>query len=629
MKSMLKIGAFFLTGVLTAGMWTGCSDDTEIDDIDDGATEVVESQPTDDEVKVTFKRKVSFLGVSADYPVVNYLAKRMPQATTTLDAGADVVVISESVAAQLIDDEAQYPLLEELWFKDKPFAFIRPAAHCLKLFAKLSGKAVEDIPQDRLDAYKNLSICIMKASGDRFMHEKFHSTYTYLSESVEVNDKDETVEAEETMTIQFTPNAFHWGMMAENICAWLEKNTYTEAEGRAHPAFQSRAEMATAKYNSITYCPSVTVKYDSYGTDPEARTVTPSITVMVASGYDATNSRDVYDIKVEERFPANETFIKNTVTQKKAAYKYKYTGGFYKGPDVKLSLTSTAKDFDMNSNVQFLDPVPMQKAGEYSETHYPGNWTLGGSLSASAGYKELGGSLGFSASYTMPTTTVSTVSSEMPVEYSESGGVAKWESSLKYGDVYTGKWGLNKSYQGVPEISTQMNNHSQMVGMAVNNSRELGDATVKLKSEVTFKCQGESASPFHKKSETIKNTVSYDTELPEVFRYYKKYSPYPYKMEADADSEYWPSLEALLMGNVNYKSFKDDNLTVGASTESGVDVTALKIWKETVSALVKLYNGNKMPKYDYIVALADADGNRLSVGLEIKKDGTWRQVDLE
>ena len=47
------------------------------------------------------------------------------------------------------------------------------------------------------------------------------------------------------------------------------------------------------------------------------------------------------------------------------------------------------------------------------------------------------------------------------------------------------------------------------------------------------------------------------------------------------------------------------------------------------SALVKLYNGNKMPKYDYIVALADADGNRLSVGLEIKKDGTWRQVDLE
>lgn len=427
----------------------------------------VESQPTEDEVKVTYSRKVSFLGVDSDYPSMNYLKKRIPNALTTLDATADVIVITEKEAGKLLEGDERYPQLEEMWFMDKPFAFIQPAANSLKLFAKLNGKEVADIPQDKIENYKNLSICIMKASGNWFMHEKFHATYTYQSESVEVDEQDKVVESTETKVIDFTPNSYHWGRMAENICTWLAENT--ETESRAHYAFRSRGEVETAKYNSITYHPSVTVNYDSYGTNPDSRSVTPTIIVSVASGYDATNSRDFYDVKIEERFPANETFIENTVTKKKAAYKYKYTGGFYSGPDVELSLYTDAKDFKMADNILFIDPVPLQKAGEYSETHYPGNWTLGGSLTGSAGYKELGASLGFSFSYTMPTTTVTTVSSEMPIEYSESGGTAKWKSSLKFGDVYTGKWGLNKSYKGVPEISKQTNIHSQMVGMAVNN----------------------------------------------------------------------------------------------------------------------------------------------------------------
>ena len=116
--------------------------------------------------------------------------------------------------------------------------------------------------------------------------------------------------------------------------------------------------------------------------------------------------------------------------------------------------------------------------------------------------------------------------------------------------------------------------------------------------------------------------------MPEVWRYFMDYTPYMYSSTADGDSDGWSNLEAILDDNVNYKAFKQENLEVGSTTEEGVEKNALIIWNSTIDSLIKQYNGTKT-KDNYVVGLADVNGNHLNVGLQVDSLGVWSKVTLE
>lgn len=124
------------------------------------------------------------------------------------------------------------------------------------------------------------------------------------------------------------------------------------------------------------------------------------------------------------------------------------------------------------------------------------------------------------------------------------------------------------------------------------------------------------------------SAINIKFEMPEVWRYFMDYTPYMYSSTADGDSDGWSNLEALLDDNVNYKAFKQENLEVGSTTEEGVEENALIIWNSTIDSLIKQYNGTKT-KDNYVVGLADVNGNHLNVGLQVDSLGVWSKVTLE
>ena len=606
-----------------------CSDDdpTNISEDKDGNENYQTETPTIDVVKTIINRKICILGNNDNYPILKYLSRRLVNASTTLEADAAIIVISESEAGHLLTDTEKLHLLKDLWNQDKPFAFVKPSKNSLSLYAKLTNQSITDIPEENLEIYKDLSVFFIKASGNRLLYEKFHSTYHYQTTTITESENAQTTEKQENLSVNFTPTDYYWGQMAENICQWLNENITTKSQG--HYAFKSRSAQEHATYVETTYRPGIVVVYDSYGKDPAPRTIHPIIRILTAAGFDKTNNCDVYDVKITEECPADSTYIENIVTQKKAAYKYKYTGGFYLGPDVKLTLSSSDKSFNFNGEkVNILDPVPIQSGGTYTETHIPANWTFGGNLSGSISNNGVGMGGGFSCSYTLPNTTTTKVIQEMPVKYSRHDASPIWKYSLSYGKIYHHEaWGFNASFvDGIPSIGKSVCITSQATAFTVKNSKTLGNANVYLTVNTDFKFHGKSQSPFKNFSQDMRCPTEKKIEMPKVYRYFEKYTPFPYNLEPSADSESWSNLEALLMTNVNYKNFKDNNLSVGASTEKGVSETALEIWEDAISSLIKQYNGTKSAN-NYIIALADSKGNKLPVGLQIK-DGVWTKINL-
>lgn len=628
-KALFNKWSCLMILVMAANFFVACSEENDIP-MDDDGDEFVESEPTTDIVNTTLANKICILGADANYPVLSYLTKRFSNIATSLNEETEIILISESEAGKLIEDETTYELLESLWWEDKTIAFIQPSENSLHLYSKLNGQEGYEYPQEVLEQYKNLSVFAMKASGKRFMHEKHQSQYTYHVESNGTDEDGNSISTNEEKTFEFTPNDYHWGQMAENICTWIKENIKQESKG--HNAFQSRDLNSIANYEITTYRFAAKVIYDSYKTDPSEVTVYPKIVISAAAGYSEENDMDIYDIQIEELFPADSTFISNKVTGKKAAYKYKYTGGFYEGLEVSLSLSAGGKEIN-SETLGIFGPVPFQKAGEVSLTHYPENWTFSGTIGGSLGYKQVGASGAFTFECTTATTTVTSVSSEMPVTYKERNDGPYWsyELNCNYDDIYTGKWGLNGTYHGdkIPSIAKETNITEQAVSLTISNPKSLGNTIIKLDSDINFKCHGTSNSPFNEFNHT--HTMKWEgvTHMPQVCRFFEKYTPYPYSTETSADSGYWSNLESILMSNVNYKNFKNENLSIGSPTENGVATVAQKIWEDTIDSLIKQYNKKQKPTYTYIVALADSKGNTLSTGLEINKDGTWKKVTLK
>ena len=110
-----------------------------------------------------------------------------------------------------------------------------------------------------------------------------------------------------------------------------------------------------------------------------------------------------------------------------------------------------------------------------------------------------------------------------------------------------------------------------------------------------------------------------------VSRYFDKYTPGRFYSDANADSSSWLNLESLLMGNVNYKHFCNDDLRICAQLEEDLTPNAEAIWEETIETLITQYNGTPTG-HEYIIGLASSTGEWIRFGLHIK-DGEWSFVE--
>ena len=622
---------------MTISLTTACNDDDNIPE-DDDIPGVVENQPTTDTVKTALSKKICALWSTENARIKEFLQKRMTNISTSLSEDAEIIIMGEAGADQLLKDETSSLLLKELWNQNRPVAFVHPAQNALAVYAMLRGDEASVIDPQTLERYSRYSIVVVKADGNSMTFERFPDTFTYRIEGYETDDKDRQTTIDETLTAEFTPNDFHWGQMAESTCEWLKENS--SVESKAHPAFRSRVTAEEINYCIATHYKPLTILYDGYYNDPESRTVNAKVIFSYAAGYNMQNESDVYDVKIEETFPAHKSYIENMYTEEKAAYNYKYTGGFYEGPQVELCLSTENNTFSFTdpNNTTLLSPVPVREAGEISTTHYPGNWTLGGGIGLSGGYSGGKGGVNvsgeFSFSYTLPTTTLTTVASEMPVSYTSDENLPVWTYSLTcdYSNIYTNKWGLNADFypNKIPDIAKEELTTSQMVTFVVKNTKTgLEDKKVTLNAKVDFKCHEVANSPFNEMHHTIHNSADFTQDMPTVYRFFEKYTPAPYAIGTNADDANWTNLETLLMNNVNYKAFKDETLTIGAVTEAKLDSTAQAVWEETIQSLIKQYNGRMGTSSEYTIGLTDSDGNYLPVGLQVKSDSTWTKVDIK
>lgn len=605
-----------------------CDEKLQIEDDNDGTELLPTLEPTEDVVKIRFNKKVAIL-TNNQSKITGFLQKRMENFSTKLDESAELVIVDENGAYEILKNEESTGLLTTLWYENKAIVYINPAENALKLHCMLSGRNAESLSKEKLDSYSNLVLFVARADGKNFMHEKFKSHYSYNVSNTDEDGNNSIFEE----TVEFTPSNYNWGQIAENLCEWLIDKSASEQGRSMYFASRSQEGIEDILYKETVYKSSFVVSHEivsklEHGTPPPTKTVYPTIRIKTAGGYNKNYDCDVYDILLEETFPADSTFVENVVTKKSAAYKYKYTGGFYTGPIVKAKLSS--KNYTLNANnVDLLDPVPMQTAGSYNENHIPGNWSIGGSVTGSLSTSGLGGNLGFSASHTFPTTTTTRVVEEMPVVYTIDDITAIWEYGNIFIDVYDYHWGRNATYNGMADIYKQRCSTSQAVAYKLNKSKNVKTEKICLDLSVYFRVFGKYANPWsHGGAHLNDSAINIEFEMPEICRYFMDYTPYMYSSTANGDSDGWANLEALLDDNVNYKAFKEDNLEVGATTEEGVEKNALIIWNSTIDSLIKQYNGTKT-KNKYVIGLADVNGNHLNVGLQVDSLGVWSKVTIE
>ena len=633
-KTFLKWAVMSFAAIVAVSLGS-CSDDNDNvpDDEDDEIEEVGYQQPTEDIVKTQYTGKVAVVQPISD-AILDYLNKRFVNTTTELTEDADVVVMDELNAGNLAHDEEQYALLQKIWDKNKVFVFINPDANAYSLESKLRNNGVEFPPSnDDLASLEGVSIYMTRADGNSFYHEgsgmngKGEEEDTYTAET----EEGVTNVTYPPSNDEFVPTDYTNGVIAENAAEWLNEIS-TPGEQR-NIAF---ARAASDAHNAIPVSTTIhhTIKTDhSWIKSEQSKANVPASvevdvkTVITAYGaYSPAEGGDIYDITLYQGFPADKTFVKNKVVLKKAAYKYKYTGGCYYGPYVDLSLVGLPSGY----TVELEEVAPLPQAGQYNLTHYPLQTSLGGSLQGNIS-KDPGLSLGFSGSCTLPFTTISFNHSEMPINFQEKNGHAQWIYSTNY-KIYKGAWGFNPQMNDIPDIVHQYCKTDQAVSFVVKNTEEMGECDIRLRYNIRYEFYDEFA--WYKKFVSHNRRIKYYDmflTMPKVNRKFERFLPSilngfsPDEEKKSDYISYWNNLQTLLMNNVNYRALCDETLTVGAQTEEGLTENATKIWRQALEGIIKQY-GQMNTTYSYAVVLNDSNGAHLPIALTIK-NGKWSIVE--
>lgn len=628
MKRTTKKIIYLISLLVLGSVFTACQDKSNEPLNQEESRENQFVEPTNlgvDVVEQVYDGEVAVLGSSSS-DFMPYVLKRFPHVTGSVTESTEVVILDETTALSALNNASLFSTLQSHWAKNKSIGFSNPSEHALQLLAKLNGADDAVIDAASIESVKSYAFYLLRKDGNAMSYCKL------IQEELEVEYLDSLtneVKTDELVLNLQEASVYEKGRIGERAAQWL--NTINNEVQQRSILASSVQDLSYQAFTHKIYYP-IQVNHDEFIRhkdydikDACGTSYTEAVVELtVYAGYDQINKKDVYDVVISEIFDAKKTYIENKVFCKKAAYKYKYTGGNYQGVLVGLNLNNVS-----NSDVSFTQPVPVGTAGSYSSTHTPASFTVGYGIGAGASASGPSVNGNFSFSYTPPKTTVSLPHSELPLQFNDNHSWTEWEYGISkvsnYPRVYDTQWGINADFVGALEFSTQSCRTEQAVTFMVANTESRGASPIQLGICTRFKTYHEIASPFTWARGYRSYQSSSYVNLPQVNRFFDRYTPDCYASSDKADTQSWNNLEAMLKGNVKYKQFYNEDLEVGAVTQGLLPTVADSIWTDAIRSLINQYNGRDTQQ-EYVIGLANLDGIHLPKGLHIK-DGKWQMVD--
>lgn len=624
MKSATKKIKWLLPLLLIGGMFTACQDRGEEPQSQEQMQEEQSIAPANldmDVVDQVYDGEVAVLGSSsADF--MPYFLKRFPNVAGSITENSDVVILDETAAQGVLGNASLLETLQLHWAKNKAIGFVNPSSNAIKLLSKLNDADDAGLDEESKALMENYAFYLVKKDGNAMSYCKSNVSNIEIEY---VDSLTNEIKVEKVMPTNELSSEYSLGRIGERAAEWM--NSFNGAKLRsldascgdvAYQAFTNKI------YQTVTVDHDYLVNYNDFGTGPGPRTTEAIIELKVYAGFDVATNKYVYDVNVSEVFDASKCYIENIVTQKKMAYKYKYTGGNYAGLNVGLRLTNVA-----GSDISYTQATPIGMASSSTQTYYPSTLTVGGGLAAGADASgpSFSGNLCFS--YTPAYTTIAMTDSELPVQYQDNHTWVEWDYGKKlenYNQVYDIEWGFNPTFKGVAQFSTRSCLTEQAITYMLDASTDKYDGkSVCMGVNATFKTFHESAGPWGGTHCFMYQYANMYVYLPVVPRYFDRYTPYCKAMHVVDKTEKWEDVENTLRSNVNYKVFYNENLLIGSPVKDGLNKEAGEVWESTIQSIIKQFSARNFNN-EYVVGLANSKGESLKMGLYIKGN-TWKLVD--
>lgn len=625
MKSATKKIKWLLPLLLIGGMFTACQDRGEEPQSQEQMQEEQPITPTNldtDVVEQVYDGEVAVLGSSsADF--MPYFLKRFPNTAGSISENTAVVILDETATQGVLGNASLFETVQSHWEKNKAIGFINPSSSALNLLSKLNGVEGDNFDEEGKALIENYAFYLVKKDGNAMSYCQPNLNDVEIESIDSLTNEIITEAVDDAENAQF---AYVQGRVGERAAEWLNATN----SGQGTPNLRT-ASCGDVSYEAFTHkiYRTINVNHDKLIQDNEYGTgcgITPTeaiIELKVYAGYDKAQQRYVYDMVVSEIFDAGKSYIENRIIDQYAAYKNKYTGGNLAG--VKMGISFTNID---GSDISFTEPAPVAMAGSYSTTHKSASFTVGGNLGGSAGTSgaNVTGNLCFT--YSPPSTTISTNSSEFPVQYTDNHTYVSWEYGMplsNYPQIYDIQWGFNPDFTSVFDFSKKSSKTAQAITYFVAGNEKNDGVSARIKLETKFTTYHEAATPFGGKKSYRNSYANYYISLPKVNRYFDRYTPYCKAMHVVDKTEKWEDVENTLRSNVNYKVFYNENLLIGSPVKDGLNKEAGKVWESTIQSIITQFSTRNFNN-EYVVGLANSKGESLKMGLYIKGK-TWKLVD--
>ena len=677
MTNLMKIyfNRFMLLMLLGLSV-AACHKEDSLPDSPNKGPEVI--TPDIDKINTTLRGKALILASNGN--IIPMLQARLTELSTDIsDTDLKFILMDEATAADFLADNTKYSMLRSRYNSDCAIGFVDPAANSLRLMEQLRRPLYEanlptKVDNTLIEQFSDIHIYMMMSNGNAQATPKPDRESVSRIEVVSTTfEEDESgTETTSEYTTKAKPNltSHLLGRAAEKIISWV--NREIESADGLHPALTRSDSVdyrdestSTYEWNDVSLTLDFSEISDAHGgvdSTFSPITVETDVKFTISAAYDEKQNKDVYDVQMSYKYPANESWMAKGDYEKHGiiyyedmAYNYKWAGYVFIGPIINLQMKRDTTTID-NANVETWGAAPRNEAGSVVNTHVPlgvehgYSFSCGASVGMSAGgpSAEKSRAFGFSKAYTEPADLTTTSSSEMPFEYVDKLNDiegAYWEYNRTSYNLYDYTWGINPSLNDVPS-SILISNVEQSAGVSfiLSNSRDFGDSDIKLSIDMSYKLYSEACTPWDRDRFTrTVPSLNESITAPIVYRYSEKYNPGPYNSETSADDDGWMQLKSMLMQNPLYKSLDTaDVLKVGARVEyvdikvtgedgsvttekvRGVDAMFDEIWADTIKSLVNQYNGTKVDAV-WIIGATDAYGNWQKRGLYINGT-TWQET---
>lgn len=639
---MKRYFKFMILAVAAALVTVACTreEPQPVDVPDEEDSIILAPQPTTDEIKTSFHGK-GFYGTVEDSLIELYLKPRIQQQVDSVnDVEIDFVLMSETYAEEVLNNEALFECLRALWNKQRAIGFIHPGRYSIELLGKLRNQSFDfetTITDDTVADFSGIKLYVTIAGIKNYVIEDYALPRSLLTESTIYSEDDsEQIESSKT-EMDVAMNGYHLGLIAEDLCAWLNSNVTIGAGSDPALVSTRSGEEYAYGYSETQWTQNLSISYDEISeyNDPtfSRRTISAKTKVKVTAGYDASDNSDIYDVELIDKFPISQLYYQNYLlsTYGIVNYKDKFTGYCYTGPNVELSMKDASGQV-ISNGIGIYSASPQIDNETLSTTHYPMTASFGSSLSGGISAEDPSLSAGLSSSFTLPYEATTYAYKEMKFNYSESSSASKWEYYHDGYWIYDWTKGFNGSFENVYGPAKNDSDFSFMLTFKLNDSRSYGEQNIYLNGNIGYEVYSEVCTPKkHVRHRKYWKPQNHSFLMPIVYRYFGNYTPSYYAATVSATDDDWVNLKSMLEDNPTYYALSDEYILVGARVETtsdgrkGTEVQAERIWEETMNSIIQQRDGHTYVDGEWVIGLY-GEGSWLKKGLHIKGN-EWTIVE--